>query len=73
MMPKDDAQEVRNNVQLVMAGLRSHRTAMDALGAESPEEEIARVLADRERLVPLTPQPPLPQGERGSNDGGSGT
>ena len=50
MMPKDDAQEVRNNVQLVAAGLRSHRTAMDALGAESPEEEIARVLADRERL-----------------------
>ena len=50
MMPKDDAQEVRNNVSLVAAGLRSHRTAMDALGAESPEEEIARVLADRERL-----------------------
>ena len=50
MMPKDDAQEVRNNVQLVMAGLRSHRTAMDALGAESPEEEITRVLADRETL-----------------------
>jgi hypothetical protein len=50
MMPKDDAQEVRNNVSLVAAGLRSHRTAMDALGAESPEEEIARVLAEREVL-----------------------
>lgn len=48
MMPKDDAQEVRNNVQLVATGLRSYRTAMDALGEESPEDEIARVLADRE-------------------------
>jgi hypothetical protein len=51
MLPKDDVTEVQNQVRLVTAGLRSHRTAMDALGTESPEEELARVLADRETLV----------------------
>lgn len=50
MLPKDDMTEVRNQVSLVAAGLRSHRTAMDALGTESPEEELARVLADRAAL-----------------------
>ena len=35
---------------LVAAGLRSHRTAMDALGTESPEEELARVQTDRTAL-----------------------
>ena len=43
MMPQDDAQDVRNNVALVAAGLRSRRTALDALGAESPEAELARI------------------------------
>jgi hypothetical protein len=51
MLPKDDETEVQNQVRLVTAGLRSHRTAMDALGTESPEEELARVLADRETLA----------------------
>jgi SPP1 Gp6-like portal protein/uncharacterized protein DUF4055 len=51
MLPKDDVAEVANQVSLVTAGLRSHRTAMDALGTESPEEELARVLADRETLA----------------------
>jgi hypothetical protein len=50
MVPRDDELEVRNNVSLVGAGLRSHRTAMDALGEQSPEDEIARVLEDRARL-----------------------
>ena len=50
MIPRDDQVEVRNNVALVEAGLRSHRTAMDALGAESPEAEIARILEDRATL-----------------------
>lgn len=51
MLPKDDVTEVQNQVRLVTAGLRSHRTAMDALGTESPEDELARVLADRETLA----------------------
>lgn len=50
MLPKDDAGEVQNQVRLVAAGLRSHRTAMDALGTESPEEELARVQSDRAAL-----------------------
>ncbi|MCC6224712.1 MAG: phage portal protein [Thermoleophilia bacterium] len=50
MVPRDDTQDVRNQVSLVQAGLRSHRTAMDALGTESPEEELARVLEDRARV-----------------------
>jgi hypothetical protein len=50
MLPKDDISEVQNQVRLVGAGLRSHRTAMDALGAENPEEELARVQTDRATL-----------------------
>jgi hypothetical protein len=50
MLPKDDVSEVQNQVRLVGAGLRSHRTAMDALGTENPEEELSRVQADRAAL-----------------------
>jgi hypothetical protein len=52
MMPSDDAQEVQNNVQLVAAGLRSRRTAMDLLGTEAPEAELQRV---QEELATLGP------------------
>jgi len=57
MLPRDDVSEVQNQVRLVAAGLRSHRAAMDALGTENPEEELARVQADRAALSesPLTP------------------
>ncbi len=50
LLPRDDQAEVDNNVKLVAAQLRSVRTAMDALGTESPEEEIARILEDRTTL-----------------------
>ena len=52
MLPKDDVSEVQNQVRLVEAGIRSHRTAMDALGEESPEEELVRVNEDRAALAP---------------------
>ena len=55
MLPKDDVTEVQNQVRLVTAGLRSHRSAMDALGTESPEEELARVQADRAVLGEAAP------------------
>ena len=72
MMPSDDAQEVRNNVALVAAGLRSHRTGMDLLGEESPEAELARVRADRIALgEDLPPQPTSPHG-RGAPEEGRG-
>jgi len=47
LLPADSEVEVRNNVALVSAGLRSRRTAMDRLGEESPEEEMR--LIDEER------------------------
>ncbi|HLH26229.1 MAG TPA: phage portal protein [Chloroflexota bacterium] len=55
MMPQDDAQEVRNNVALVAAGLRSRQTALDALGTESPEIELARLQAERQALGAAPP------------------
>jgi hypothetical protein len=51
MLPQDLTREVAANVALVSAGLRSHRTAMDVLGVEAPEEELARVRADRAALA----------------------
>ena len=48
LLPADLEADVRNNVALVEAGLRSRRTAMDRLGEESPEEEMARVEGERE-------------------------
>jgi hypothetical protein len=50
LLPQDETRLVENNIRLVAAGLRSHQTAMEVLGVESPEEELARVLADRTRL-----------------------
>ena len=50
LLPQDEARAVANNVALVRAGLRSHRTAMDVLGVEAPEAELARVRADRAAL-----------------------
>jgi hypothetical protein len=43
LLPTDGEAEVRNNVSLVAAGLRSRRTAMDRLGEESPEAELGRI------------------------------
>ena len=40
LLPTDNDAEVRNNVALVEAGLRSRRSAMDRLGEESPETEL---------------------------------
>ncbi|MCC7372180.1 MAG: phage portal protein [Chloroflexi bacterium] len=71
MLPKDDVAEVQNQVRLVAAGLRSHRTAMDDLGTESPEEELARVQADRAALgerSDLSPRPSLRRGEGARGD-----
>jgi hypothetical protein len=47
MLPKDDEVEVRNQVALVEAGLRSRRTAMDALGTEDPDAELRRMEGER--------------------------
>ena len=44
MLPKDDVTEVQNQVRLVTAGLRSHRSAMDALGIK--ESVLQRAITD---------------------------
>lgn len=77
MVPRDDEADVRNNVALVAAGLRSHRTAMDVLGTESPEEELLRVVADRELLdvpeaPPEGPKDPVRSVGRPRESGGGG-
>ncbi len=46
LLPADNDAEVRNNVALVSAGLRSRRTAMDRLGEESPETELRLINAE---------------------------
>ena len=63
MLPKDDVADVQNQVRLVAAGLRSHRTAMDALGTENPEEELLRIHADRVSLnaAAASPSADIPQ------------
>ncbi len=52
LVPRDDAAEVRTNIALVQAGLRSRATALDALGAESPEEELRRIQDERGQAEP---------------------
>ncbi len=49
LLPADNESEVRNNVALVSAGLRSRRTAMDRLGEESPETEMRLIEEEKSR------------------------
>jgi hypothetical protein len=82
MVPRDDEAEVRNNVALVAAGLRSHRSAMDALGEADPEAELERVVEEWQELSALTPTlsqrkreslpPPLGEAGRRPGEGTSG-
>jgi hypothetical protein len=65
LMPRDEAQEVLNESRLVGNGLRSVRTAMDQLGTQDPEAELARVTEDAQQLQvaglrPSPAQPPTP-------------
>jgi hypothetical protein len=70
MLPQDRSREVADAIALVAAGLRSVRTAMDDLGVEHPEEELARVLADRVALRASSElQVPSPNGPRPSQPG----
>jgi hypothetical protein len=69
MLPQDRSRDVADAIALVGAGLRSARTAMDELGVEHPEEELARVLADRAALRAEPPMHgPTPGGGGGGGD-----
>lgn len=67
MLPRDDAVDVQNQVSLVGSGIRSARSAMDALGTEDPEAELAKVVADRKALAAAEPEP---EGAARNDDGG---
>lgn len=59
MLPRDDDAEANRNIALTSAGLRSHRSAMEALGVLDPPSELQRVLDDRQQLgiiAQATPQ-----------------
>ena len=47
VLPVDRSREVADEVALVAAGVESHRTAAQHLGADDPEAEWARVLEER--------------------------
>jgi len=74
MLPQDHAREVQEAIALVNAGLRSARTAMNELGVEHPEEELARVVADRALLgASRLPRPGSPIEMAGWERAGLGT
>lgn len=50
LLPADDDAEARRNLALVEGGLRSHRTAIAALGELDPENELRRIRDDRQVL-----------------------
>lgn len=62
MLPKDDDAEANRFIALTAASLRSHTTAMEALGVSDPEAELARVEADRLRLGVVTAATPQESG-----------
>jgi Phage portal protein, SPP1 Gp6-like/Domain of unknown function (DUF4055) len=51
MLPRDDEAEARRNLALVAGRLRSHTTAIGALGDLDPEAELQRVIDDNERVA----------------------
>lgn len=50
LLPRDIDAEATREINLTAAGIHSHRTAMEIVDVEKPEEELTRVVADRERL-----------------------
>lgn len=55
VLPSDDDANVRNQVQLVGAGIRSRYSAGVALGDADPEHELDRIIAEGKRLAVTTP------------------
>ncbi len=46
VLPQDQAQVVRQEIELVRGGLRARRTAMSRLGTDDPDGEMARIDAE---------------------------
>jgi hypothetical protein len=54
VLPSDTAASVRNQVQLVAAGIRSRRSAIGDLGASDPDGELDRIADETSRFAGLS-------------------
>lgn len=57
ILPSDESEMVRNQVQLVASSIRSRRKAAEALGETDPEAELDQILAEAKRLAQVAPDP----------------
>jgi hypothetical protein len=53
ILPEDTARQAQNEQLLVQAGVHSRRTAMDEMGIQDPDEEFARWLEERGRILEM--------------------
>jgi len=51
ILPEDVSRQAQNEQLLVQAGVHSRRTAMDEMGIMDPDEEFARWLEEREKIL----------------------
>jgi hypothetical protein len=56
ILPADIARQAQNEQLLVQAGVHSRRTAMDEMGIQDPDEEFARWLEERGRILLMNQQ-----------------
>lgn len=65
MLPRDDDAEANRYIALTAAGLRSHASAMEALGVADPDAELARIRHERASEPPVrTGDSDQPEGEQ---------
>ena len=53
ILPQDVARQAQNEQLLVQAGVHSRRTAMDEIGIQDPDEEFARWLEERKKILEM--------------------
>jgi hypothetical protein len=53
ILPQDVARQAQNEQLLVQAGVHSRRTAMDEIGVQDPDEEFARWLQERKKILEM--------------------
>ena len=53
ILPQDTARQAQNEQLLVQAGVHSRRTAMDELGVQDPDQEFARWLQERKKILEM--------------------
>jgi hypothetical protein len=53
ILPQDIARQAQNEQLLVQAGVHSRRTAMDEIGIQDPDEEFARWLEERKKILEM--------------------